>query len=45
MRKFVELKLEETKAVVGGSKVAAATVAVSANSVPVVSTSISAQRR
>jgi hypothetical protein len=43
MRKIVELKIEETKAVVGGSRLAAATVVVGAN--PVATTSISAQRR
>ena len=43
MRKIVELKIEETKAVVGGSRFAAATVVVSAN--PVVTTSISAPKR
>jgi hypothetical protein len=43
MRKIVELKIEETKAVVGGSRLAAATVVVGAN--PVVTTSISAQKR
>jgi hypothetical protein len=43
MQKIVELKIEETKAVVGGSRLAAATVVVGAN--PVVTTSISAQKR
>jgi hypothetical protein len=41
MRKIVELKIEEAKAVIGGAKVAAS---VAANPVPVVTTSILAKR-
>jgi hypothetical protein len=38
MQKIVELKVEETKAVIGGNKVAVATVASSVNSLPIVDT-------
>jgi hypothetical protein len=41
MRKIVELKIEETKAVIGGAKLAAS---VAANPVPVVTTSTLAKR-
>jgi hypothetical protein len=36
MQKIVQLRIEETKAVIGGNKVAVATVATSANSPPIV---------
>jgi hypothetical protein len=42
MRKIVELKIEEAKAVIGGAKIAASVVAV--NPVPVVTTSTLAKR-
>jgi hypothetical protein len=45
MQKIVELKIEEAKAVVGGARYAAASVTAGASTIPVVTTSISAQRR
>jgi hypothetical protein len=44
MQKFVELRVEEAKAVIGGAKVAAHVFA-GASLAPVVTTSISANRR